>query len=132
MTTIGATHGRLSGQRWNGIVDTIVANTMRNVKNVVSELMVDGYPPGTLPLSPFEEYLKLQSMSQVGDPAYFNSPQAQARLARLALQFGPPQSFQRAFEPAVVNNPALMARYAQREGAAAPQMSETAPVVPGT
>lgn len=125
-----APRGRLSGQRWNAIVDSIVANTMRNTQNVVRELMVDGYPPGTLPLSPFEEYLKLQSMAAVGDPNYMNNPKAQARLARLSMQFGAPQPFQSAFNPPVANNPAMMSREAVREGGAPTDAPLTGPLGP--
>ncbi len=128
----GVLHGTMGGDRWNRIVDGIVSEVMRQRSNVMGELLIDGYPPGTAPLSPYEEYLKLSSMSLSADPVYVNSPQAQARLAQLTLRFGQVQPYQSAFAPAVANNPELESRYATRESTALPSAPLDAPVVPGT
>lgn len=100
--------GKLSGERWNGIIDGIVERYIAMRDGYVDALMESGYPPGTQPLTPFEQYQKLLSMRAVDDPNYTDNPRAQAALARLALRFGEPPPLQVAVGQQMPDRPATL------------------------
>lgn len=82
--------GKLSGRRFNRIRDAIVSNFNERVQFYVDAMLEDGYPPFHDPLSPREQYDRLVSWRQAGDPRFWRSQGAQAALAQLAAEFGPP------------------------------------------
>ena len=86
----GQPDGRLSGKRFNRLVETMVKRFDEKVAMLVEHELASGYPPFTVPLTPLEQYQKLVAMQQAGDPAYTEDPRAQAALAKLAVRFGPP------------------------------------------
>ena len=98
-------NGRLSGARHNNITDTSVANSLDRRKMLRKELLASGYPPGTIPASPQQEYDQLVAMRLSNDPAYWNSVNAQKRLAELALQFGPVPPLPQFAGPPIAGSP---------------------------
>lgn len=103
-----ADRGKLSGERWNQIHDAIVEGYLDLRKRYIDELMSSGYPPGTVPLSPFERYQKLLAMRAADDPNYTMNPKAEAQLAQLALRFGTPPPMQTPFGQSLPAAPAAM------------------------
>ncbi|MCR4341352.1 MAG: hypothetical protein NUW01_15850 [Gemmatimonadaceae bacterium] len=82
--------GKLSGGRFNRIRDALVGRYYNRVDFFVDGLLEDGYPPFHDPLSPREQYDRLVSWRQAGDPRFWRSAAAQAALAQLAAEMGPP------------------------------------------
>jgi hypothetical protein len=81
---------RSSGPRWNQIVERMVARFEQRVKFFEELFLADGYPPFTEPLSPLQQYQRLVSWRQAGDPRFWNSAPAQEALDALSLQYGAP------------------------------------------
>lgn len=82
--------GRISGPRWNSIVDSIVESYEELVENLIEALTADGYPPFTEPLSEREQYHQLIAMRDSGDPKFWNDPSAIKALARFSRRYGNP------------------------------------------
>ena len=80
----------IGGKRFNALEDDIVRMVKDIEDQLVDDLMEDGYPFGTEPVPPRDEYETLSAMRSSNDPAYWNNPQAQARLQQLSLRYGPP------------------------------------------
>ena len=86
----GLPDGRLSGKRFNRLVEMMIKRFDEKVEMLVEHELASGYPPFTVPLTPLEQYRKLVAMQQAGDPAYTEDPRAQAALAKLSVRFGQP------------------------------------------
>jgi hypothetical protein len=80
---------RLGAKRWNRLEDHALKWVERRIEMAKDALMADGYPPFTEPLPPMAQYQRLAAMRSMGDPAFFNDPEAAATLAKLEGQFGP-------------------------------------------
>lgn len=108
--------GRLGRNRWNAIQDAALERVVEYRKQIVEQLMIDGTPPLTQPLSPYMQYLKLQSMALSASPDY--TREAALQLAQLSQRFGNPQPFQKPFGQTVANEPQIQGRLAGQEEAA--------------
>ena len=103
---MSAPPGIIGGKRINALVERIIARYDTLVELFVEAMMVDGFPPGSQPLSPLQQYQQLTAWQAAGDPRYWNNPAAQASLAKLATRFGaPPQLANGPFGVAVPNQP---------------------------
>jgi hypothetical protein len=80
--------GRLSGARWNRILDHARYFHDKYKPALVDALMADGFPPFSVPLSPAEQYMRLVAMRDAGDPRYWEDPDAIKTLARLEPRYG--------------------------------------------
>lgn len=107
-----ATTRRLAAGRWALLRDLMVQRALYLRKLTIAELLADGHPPGTVPLSPVEEYHRLVSMQMTNDPRFINSPAAQQRLATLSLRYGRPPAFPQPLGADVRNDPSAQARAA--------------------
>ncbi len=112
---------RLAANRWNGLRDKMITRALYWRSMMIAELLVDGHPPGTVPLSPVDEYHRLVSMQMTNDPRFVNSPPAQQRLATLSLRYGRPPAFPQPLGEAVRNDPLAQARAAAFTPPAPPQ-----------
>lgn len=83
--------GRLGGERFIRLRDRGLARFWEMVKLGVSEQMVDGFAPGSEPLTDYEKYQKLLALRGSGSPAFWANPQAEAQLAQFEQRFGPVQ-----------------------------------------
>lgn len=81
--------GELSGRLWNDLEDELYRWATDTLDWLTDEFMASGYPPGGEPRTARAHYDALVAAKVAGDPAFFDSPAAQANLARLELQFGP-------------------------------------------
>lgn len=108
--------GRLSAERHNRIVEQAVDRSLARQKMIAGEMMASGYPPGTMPRSPYQQYMELVAAQQAGDPRYWGDPNAQAQLALLSQRFGQPSPFTQPFGVSTPNNPLGQARAAARFG----------------
>lgn len=82
--------GRASGERYNRIVDVMVDRYRYWVDYFVELMTEDGYPPFMEPAEPRQQYEKLIAWRAAGDPRYWQDAEAQAALAELSAQYGPP------------------------------------------
>lgn len=82
--------GRLSGPRWNMLVDKMVERFEERVSFFEQMFVEQGYPPFTEPLSPIQQYQTLVAWRQAGDPRFWESVEAQAALAELSQRYGAP------------------------------------------
>lgn len=82
---------RSSGPRWNGIVASMEKRFWERVAFFEELLTSGGFPPFTEPLSPQQQYDRLVAWRDAGDRRFWDSPEAQAALDALGLQFGQPQ-----------------------------------------
>lgn len=80
--------GRLSGARFNRILEHGLRWYRDHVEALQDEIMNDGYPPFSVPLSEAEQFQRLLAWQMAGDPRYWQSPDAQRAFARLAVRFG--------------------------------------------
>lgn len=81
---------RLSGARWNRILDHGLKWYAETVDNLTTALLADGFPPFTEPRPPSDQYATLLAWRTVGDPRFWQSPEAQMAFEKLAQRFGPP------------------------------------------
>lgn len=102
--------GRLSAARHNRIVAQGVQRSLARQNMLFNEMMASGYPPGTIPVSDYQQYLTLQAASLAQDPRYLASTAAQERLAQLSLRFGQPGAFQMPWGQHIPNSPGAMAQ----------------------
>ena len=77
----------LSGGAYEETVTMLMDEYEADVQDIMRAFMQDGYPPGTTPLSPAEQFRQLLTMKQSGDPAFWNSAKAQQEFARLEKRF---------------------------------------------
>lgn len=80
--------GRLSGKRWNRLLDHGLRFREKAKKSLTDAMMADGYPPFTVPLSPAEQYMRLVAMKDAGHPGFWEDPEAQSTYARLSARYG--------------------------------------------
>ncbi len=84
--------GRLSGARHNRIMAEALQRSLDRQRMLQEEMMASGYPAGSKPQpNEYQQYLDLVAAANAGDPRYWQSRMAQARLAELARQYGQPQ-----------------------------------------
>jgi hypothetical protein len=84
--------GRISGKRWNSLVDAMVERYRDLVDVLVDALMADNYPPFSAPVPEREQYARLIAMRDSMHPDFWNNPQAFKDLARLSRRYGNPQA----------------------------------------
>lgn len=84
------TAGRLSKSRGDMIVQCFMARFEHEVELGVEAYQADGAAFGQVDRSPWSAYNKLLALQSSGSPDYWDNPQAQADLAALSQQFGPP------------------------------------------
>lgn len=84
-----ASTARLGGERANRIVERIIDRYDAMVALLVDEYGANGFPPFTVPLTPYEQFQKLTAMRGAGDPQFWQNPAAQQALAKLEAQFAP-------------------------------------------
>ena len=82
--------GRISGERWNKLVESIMERYETRVEYLAEALMEDGYPPFHEPLSEREQYEQLIAMRDSNDPEFWGNPEAVTELAKLSARFGHP------------------------------------------
>ena len=103
---MNSTSGRLSGERWNRIVQEIIRRYYRRRDLIIEELMAAEYPPFQTQLTGRDLYDKLVAMQAAGDPGYWNDKEAQAELVRLSQKYGnPPDLTVGPFGETAPNNP---------------------------
>ena len=78
---------------WAGFQKEGMAQKDDGTSMMVASAMVDGRPPGMVPNSEVAQWQALSAMRSTGDPR-FNTPEAQAAYAQLALKFGAPPPWQ--------------------------------------
>ena len=83
--------GRLSGTRWNRILDHGLSWYKESVENLKDAIEADGFVPFSEPLSPVEQWQRLTAMKAAGDPRYWQDPEAQKAYARLGMRFASPE-----------------------------------------
>ena len=90
----------LGGKRWNEISDEILTASLERSDMLLEGLLVDGYPPGAKPATPYEEWRNLEALKAMKSPQFWDNPKAQARYAELSVRFaetaqplGPPVQF---------------------------------------
>lgn len=105
---------RVGGARWDRLRTEALQRYQDKREVVFAALMVDGFPPFTVKVSPREQYDQLIAMEQSGDPAYWSDPAAQAALAKLAQRYGPPSPLvQEPYGGPLPNNPGVQTRLTQ-------------------
>lgn len=82
--------GGLSGSYWNGIYEDVMRWAASTREKIHEEIMADGYPPLSYPLSPVQQYQRLLAMRAANDPRYWGDPEAQMALSRFAERYGEP------------------------------------------
>ena len=82
--------GPLSGEALNPVIEEEIAWAVRTVEEMFAELYASGYPVGAKPLTQAQIYSNLVMLMQSGDPAYWQSSEAQKQLDTLAGKFGAP------------------------------------------
>lgn len=80
--------GRLSGKRWNRILDHGLTRFQEMRDHLTDQMLADGHPPFSVPLTPAEQFQRLLAWQSSNDPRYWQDPAAQQTFARLAMRFG--------------------------------------------
>lgn len=80
--------GRVSGERFNRIVEGIVKSFWEREQFFEKLLLEDGYPPFHEPMTELQQYEALLAWRAAGDPRYWHDAEAQAALAELEPRFG--------------------------------------------
>lgn len=82
--------GRASGLRFEQLTNDMMARYYEMTEMFERELLADGFPPGSQPSTPREQYEELKARMLADDPQYWNDPEAIQALARLSTRYGPP------------------------------------------
>jgi len=83
----------VSADVFNEISDEATAYYEELVDFLMDQLLASGHPPFTEVLTPREQYEKLDAQRMMGDPAFWQNPDAQAAYEALRLQFAPPAPY---------------------------------------
>ncbi len=85
-----ASTGPLSKSRGDMLVERFMSRFKHEVQIGIDAYTADGAAFGQVDRSPWSAYNRLLALQASGDPQYWANPQAQADLAALSQQFGPP------------------------------------------
>lgn len=84
----------LSAERLNPLIEELSTWAKDTYDRLLEAFYATGNPPGTVPLTPAEQYRNLVTLRDTGSPIYWENPDAKAALIRLAGTFGPPPPFE--------------------------------------
>jgi len=82
-------NGRLSGRRWNALVQEMIRRYEERVEFYVDLFTEEGYPPFSEPLDPQRQYQRLVAWYLAGDDRFWKDPEATIALEELEQRFGP-------------------------------------------
>lgn len=81
--------GPLSAERLNPLIEELRRYARDLADSLRREVYQSGYPVGTDPTPPEEQYQTLVRLRDSGSPLFWHDPQAPADLAKLEQRFGP-------------------------------------------
>ena len=87
---MSGSRGPLSAEYLNPIIDEEMTWAVNMIDDLLKELYESGYPVGAKPLSQAEIYQNLVMLMQSGSPEFWQNPEAQDALNKLAGKFGAP------------------------------------------